>query len=83
MAKVKKKQPGERYHFPLGKTNYTILIIGIIVLIVGYILMGIPDNPDDFLTRTLSPVLLFIAYLVIIPIGVFYKPKKSEKSKRS
>jgi len=81
MAKVKKKQIGERYHFPLGKENYTILIIGLLVLIVGYIFMAIPDNPDDFLTRTLSPILLFIAYLIIIPVGLFYKNKKSEKQK--
>lgn len=81
MAKEKKKQIGERYHFPLGKRNYTILIIGVLVLIVGYIFMAIPDNPDDFLTRTLSPILLFIAYLIIIPVGLFYKHKKSEKQK--
>jgi hypothetical protein len=79
MAKVK-KQAGEKYHFPLGKMNYTILVIGICVLIVGYIFMAIPDNPDDFLTRTLSPIILFIGYLIIIPIGLFYKPKKTATS---
>ncbi len=83
MAKVKKKQTGEKYHFPLGKTNYTILVIGIIVLILGYIFMAIADHPDDFLTRTLSPIFLFIAYLIIIPIGIFYKRKRSENSKQS
>jgi hypothetical protein len=79
MAKEKKKQIGERYHFPLGKKNYTILIVGVLVLIIAYIFMAIPDNPDDFLTRTLSPILLFIAYLIIIPVGLFYKDKKPEK----
>ena len=79
MTKVK-KQTGEKYHFPLGKMNYTILLIGILVLIIGYIFMSIPDNPDDFLTRTLSPIILFIGYLIIIPIGLLYKPKKTTKS---
>lgn len=78
MAKVK-KQTGEKYHFPVGKVNYTILLIGILMLIIGYIFMSIPDNPDDFLTRTLSPILLFIAYLIIIPIGLFYKVKNQKK----
>lgn len=81
MAKEKKKQIKERYHFPLGKANYTILIVGVLVLIIAYIFMAIPDNPDDFLTRTLSPILLFIAYLIIIPVGLFYKNKKEEKQK--
>ena len=81
MAREKKKQLRERYHFPLGKENYTILVIGVLVLIIAYVFMAIPDNPDDFLTRTLSPILLFIAYLVIIPVGLFYKNKKSEKQK--
>lgn len=80
MAKVKKRQTAEKYHFPLDKTNYTILGIGLLVLIVGYIFMAIPDHPDDFLTRTLSPILLFIAYLVIIPIGIFYKKRKRDQT---
>ena len=42
--------------------------------------IDIPDNPDDFLTRTLSPVILFIGYLIIIPIGLFYKTKKTATS---
>jgi len=82
MAREKKKQPGEMYHFPLGKINYTILLLAVVILIIGYIFMAIPDNPDDFLTRTLSPILLFIAYLIVIPIGLFYKSKNTQKSKK-
>lgn len=81
MPKVKKKHIEEKYHFPLGKTNYGILILGVLTLIIGYIFMAIPDHPDDFLTRTLSPVLLVIGYLVIIPLGIIYRDKKTKKSK--
>ncbi|MFQ5583288.1 MAG: hypothetical protein ACE5GL_02490 [Calditrichia bacterium] len=82
MAKVKKKAPVEKYHFPLGKTNYTILIIAMVTLIVGYIFMGIPDNPDDFLTRTLSPIILVIGYLILIPVGLFYRDKRYRKGNK-
>jgi len=82
MAKAKKKLPEEKYHFPLGKTNYTILIIGIVTLIIGYICMAIPDHPDDFLTRTLSPIILVIGYLIIIPVGLLYRDKKLKKDNK-
>lgn len=78
MAKVKTKkaETSSRFHFPLTKTNFMIIILGLIVLIIGYVFMAIPTNPDAFLTRTLAPILLVIAYLIIIPIGLFYREKK-------
>lgn len=79
MARVKKSKQRERFNFPLKKTNFLIIIIGIIVLFIGYIFMAIPDDPDAFLTRTLSPILLVIGYLVIIPIGLFYREKQDSQ----
>ncbi len=63
------------FKFPLGKTNYLILVLGIFLLVLGYIFMAIPDDPDAFLTRTLSPIILVFAYLVVIPIGLLYREK--------
>jgi L-asparagine transporter-like permease len=81
MAKIKeKKQEKEiRFRFPLTRTNFYIILLGIVVLIAGYIFMAIPDDPDAFMTRTLAPILLVFAYLIIIPIGLFYREKKVEK----
>ncbi len=81
MAKIKdkKKEPGRHFRFPLTRTNFLIILLGVIVIIMGYIFMYIPDNPDAFMTRTLAPILLVFAYLVIIPIGLFYREKKLEK----
>ncbi len=82
MAKVKekKKRAKERtsFRFPLTRTNFLILAFGVIILAIGYIFMAIPDDPDAFLTRTLSPIILVIGYLVIIPIGLFYRDKKQQ-----
>ena len=75
MAKVKDKKfdDGNKFHFPLNKTNFMILLLGIILLIVGYIFMAVPTDPDAFLTRTLSPIILVFSYLIVIPIGLFYR----------
>jgi hypothetical protein len=81
MAKIKEKKPEQEVHFrfPLTRTNFSIIFLGMVVLVTGYILMYIPDNPDAFMTRTLAPILLVFAYLIIIPIGLFYREKKVEK----
>ncbi len=82
MAKIKekKKREGERapIRFPLTRINFMILAFGVILLAVGYIFMAIPDDPDAFLTRTLSPIILVIGYLVVIPIGLFYRDKSNQ-----
>ncbi len=79
MAKVKKKVRKEsfapKFHFPLTRINFYILLLGVFILVVGYIFMLLPDDPDAFLTRTLSPIVLVIGYLVIIPIGLFYRKR--------
>jgi len=53
----------------LGKINYRLLIISLIILVLGYLIMS-------FNEITISPILLVIAYLVIIPIALLWKPRK-------
>ena len=85
MAKAKEKKvekkaaTKEHLRFPLTKTNFMIIGFGVLLLIIGYIFMAIPDNPDAFLTRTLSPIILVFAYLIVIPIGLFYREKAQKK----
>lgn len=81
MAKVKEKKPAQKQHFrfPLTRTNFMIIGFGVLLLVIGYIFMAIPDDPDAFLTRTLSPIILVFAYLIVIPIGLFYREKKEKR----
>ena len=53
----------------LGKINYILLLIAAIVLVVGYIIMS-------FNEISVSPILLVLAYAVIIPFALLYQPKK-------
>ncbi|HQV32440.1 MAG TPA: hypothetical protein PKV71_11215 [Calditrichia bacterium] len=74
MAKIaKEEQSAQLFEFPLGKTNFLILGFGVLVLIAGYLFMGMADHPDDFISITLSPVLLTIAFCIIFPVGLMYR----------
>jgi len=52
--------------------SYIILIISIVFLISGYLIMSFGD-------RTVSIILLMIAYIVLIPISLFIQEKKKSK----
>lgn len=73
MAKAAKTQQ-QVQSFTFGKRNLLILSIGILTIIVGFVLMS--QGPvDGFLSRTLAPIILVVAYLVIIPISIIAKNK--------
>lgn len=75
----KSKMPEEKFQFPLGKTNFLILLLGVFILVIGFVFMALPDDPDAFLTRTLAPILLVFSFLVVIPVGLLYKEKSTKK----
>jgi hypothetical protein len=59
-------------NWPFNKKNYLLFGIGIIVIILGYVIMG-TGEVNSFQSVKLAPVLLVIGYLVIIPLSIFYK----------
>jgi hypothetical protein len=61
--------------YPLGPKNFKILGVGVFLIALGFYLMALPDNPDDFLTLTLAPIILVIAFVVVIPLGIMYREK--------
>lgn len=65
------------FHDYWNSKNYFLLFLGIIVLTLGYFLMSIGPW-DNFLSLDVSPVVLLIAYLIIIPLAVLLNFKKSE-----
>ncbi|RCK72210.1 MAG: hypothetical protein IGBAC_0556 [Ignavibacteriae bacterium] len=78
MAKVKKKI-GKKAEliFPLEKSNYIIIGIGILVIIAGYIALSVPAV-EGFFPLVLAPILLVLGYCVIIPFGILYSKKRKE-----
>ncbi|MFA8300808.1 MAG: DUF3098 domain-containing protein [Hyphomicrobiales bacterium] len=67
-----------------GRDNYKFLIIGLIVIAIGYILMigGGSDDPNvfneaifDFQRLTLAPIVIIIGF-IIEGYAILKKPKK-------
>lgn len=78
MAKIQKANKENKKPFlsPFqeywSKLNYIFLLGGIGVLVIGYVLMA--QAPwDGFLSLTLSPIVLLIAYVMIIPLAILVK----------
>ena len=89
MAKeIKKKEnletTDEQKVMPFGRQNYIIVLIGIALLVLGFILMlcGGSNDPDvfnekmfDFQHITLSTILILAGFVVEI-IAIFWRGKK-------
>lgn len=70
--------------FELGKTNYLLLIAGVIVLAVGFIMMsgGGAENPNEFAGETLfnkqrltiAPITVLIGFGIVL-YGIIKKPQ--------
>lgn len=77
MAKAKKKQVKQKSPFKnyWEKNNYFLLGLGISIIILGFILMA--QGPwDSTLSLIVSPIVLLVAYLIILPLSILYKKKK-------
>jgi hypothetical protein len=74
------KKPG----FAFGRENYRILIIGVVIVVIGYLLMigGGSDDPTKFNAEeifsfrriTLSPIVILAGFVVVL-FGIMKRPK--------
>jgi uncharacterized membrane protein len=73
--------------FVFSKENYTYLLIGLALNVIGFVLMigGAAEDPNEFnadelfshVRITLAPILIVLGYVVII-YGIMKKSKKSK-----
>ncbi len=86
MANQNKNQNKESGEFLFGKRNYTIMIAGIIIILVGFILMtgGGSDDPNifnediyNFRRIRLAPTIVLIGLAVEI-YAIMANPKKNK-----
>lgn len=80
MAKQIKKKNQKRvnvspFHIYFGKTNYLLLAVGAVLLLIGYYVMG-SGEWDSSASLFLSPIILIAAYLIIFPLSLFFKKNK-------
>jgi membrane protein YdbS with pleckstrin-like domain len=49
--------------------NVPLLLIATVVMIAGYVLLGIAPI-DNHLSCTIAPIVLVVCYLVLIPLAI-------------
>ena len=70
---IKKKSQAE--HLPFTKTNYQILLLGLLVIALGY--YALAQEPwDGTMPLVVAPILLVFGYCVIIPVGILYRKRQ-------
>ncbi len=86
---MKKKETSKPFDFPFARENYRLLIIGVAIIIIGFILMiggGSDDpevfNPDIFSFRriTLAPIIALFGFVFII-YAIMKKPSEPKQNK--
>ena len=85
MSKVNKETPTNPQQL-FGKENYLLMVVGLIVLALGFFLMagGRSSNPNEFNTSeiysttriTIAPILIVLGFI----IEIFAIMKKSKNS---
>jgi hypothetical protein len=75
LKKPVKKKKMQDISLPFTKENYILLVIGVVVIALGYILMEM-GGAYDALSLVVSPIILVIGYCVIIPLSIFYRKKE-------
>lgn len=78
----------ENKEFALSKENFKLIIIGLVVVVLGFILMagGGSEDPNVFLEEelfsfrriTLAPALVIAGYVFIV-YAIMKKPKEETK----
>ena len=68
----KKNKKTLQFTWPYKRKNYVLFGVGVFVIIVGYLIMY-SGEVDSFQSLVISPLLLLLGYLVIIPVALLYK----------
>jgi uncharacterized membrane protein len=77
----------DRKNFAFNKTNFFLLALGMIVIIIGFLLMTGPGStenvfePDIFSVRRIkvAPIVCFLGFIFMI-FGILHKPTNNIKN---
>lgn len=56
------------------KTNYLLFGLGLALIIIGFYFMG-QGEWDSSSSLVISPILLFLGFVVVMPASIFYRKK--------
>ena len=77
------EQGNNEKEFAFGKKNYIITIVGMVVILIGFVLMagGASEDPNVFSEEVFSTTRITVAPLVVLAgfvleiIGIMYRTK--------
>lgn len=75
-GKSVKKVLASPFNIYWEKTNYLLFGVGIAILIIGFYFMSL-GNWDSTSSLVISPILLFIGYVIIFPAAILYRKKSN------
>lgn len=80
MSTKKVKKAGQLFEsWTFGKINYILFSAALILILAGYVIMAL-GSVNSFQSLTLAPIMLFLAYIVVIPLALIYREKsKTDK----
>ena len=64
-------------NWSFSSKNYLIFGIGLVLIILGYFIM-VMGTVNSFQSLTLAPIMLFIGYIVIIPLALIFRDKSDK-----
>ncbi|MGD0339335.1 MAG: hypothetical protein ABSB78_11150 [Bacteroidota bacterium] len=74
-SKFQKKKSRKELPLAFTKTNYLLLVAGVLLLLIGNIALA--QMPVfSAIPLVVAPILLVIGYCIIIPIAIFYRKKE-------
>jgi uncharacterized membrane protein len=77
-SRVQKKTLESPFKIYWVKQNYIFLFIGFALILAGFYFLA--QGPwNSFSSLVISPVLLFLGYVVVFPISIFFRKKKEQK----
>ena len=60
------------------KRNYQLMVLGVVLVIIGYAIMRMENEVDGFISLYVAPLLILGGYLEII-YAIMWKPKAEEE----
>jgi len=60
------------------RTNYLLFGLGALLIILGFYFMG-QGAWDSSSSLVISPILLFLGFVVVMPVSILYRKKNEEQ----
>jgi len=66
-----------RWQSDLGILNYSLFLLGVLLLVAGLFLLQIAPH-DGFASLTAGPLLLFFDFVIVFPLSIMWRTKKGD-----